>query len=103
MMATFAFYTQGLHTYLINKTFFSLCSYFKSKDISFSNCKALKQNKRQERTKGIEPSTQESPKQQNQTKSRYHQLLLPAGPGSQSLNKAVLMAKAVHTAAVSPH
>lgn len=68
----------------------------------FSNCKALKQNKKQERTKGIEPFTQESPNQQNQTKSRYHQLLLPAGPGSRSLNKAVLMAKAVHRAAVSP-
>lgn len=76
-MATFAFYTQGLYTYFINKTFFSLCSYFKSKDISFSNCKALKHNKRQARTKGIEPSTQESPNQQNQTKPRYHQLLLP--------------------------
>lgn len=76
-MATFAFYTQGLYTYFINKTFFSLCSYFKSKDISFSNCKALKHNKRQERNKGIEPSTQESPNQHNQTKPRYHQLLPP--------------------------
>lgn len=76
-MVTFAFYIQGLYTYFINKTFFSLCSYFKSKDISFSNCKALKHNKRQARTKGIEPSTQESSKQQNQTKPRYHQLLLP--------------------------
>lgn len=87
-MATFAFYTQGTHPRLytfisLTKLSFLFVLILKAKTSFFPAAKALKHNKRQEKTKGIEPSTKESPNQQNR-KTRYHQLLLPAGTGSQS-------------------
>lgn len=106
-MATFAFYTQGRHprfkSFLINKTFFFYVRILKANTSLFPAAKALKHNKRQEKTKGTEPFTNESPKPTEQSSNpSCHPLLLPAGRAScVRWNKAVLPAQAACTAALS--
>lgn len=88
----------------LTKLSFCLFVILKANTSLFPAAKALKHNKRQEKTKGIEPFTKESPNPQNKTENpatvpccclqvrvpRFH------------CNKAVLTAQAVCTAAVSP-
>lgn len=70
----------------------------------FPAAKALKHNKRQEKTKGIEPFTKESPNPQNKTENpaTVPYCCLRVRVPRFHCNKAVLTAQAVCTAAVSP-